>query len=103
MLIIYVVGNAYTIIIYVVGNAYTLTMYVEGNAYTKIIYVVRNAYTLIMYVGAGHEDAAFRDRDCVRHPCVKNKVIGYRGTSLMRNIPSVEPYSSPMPRDLWWS
>jgi hypothetical protein len=27
----------------------------------------------------------------------------YRGTSLMRNIPPVGPYSSPMPRALWWS
>ena len=25
----------------------------------------------------------------------------YRGTPLIRNIPHVGPYSSPMPRDLW--
>ena len=28
---------------------------------------------------------------------------GPRGTSLIRNTPSVVPYSGPMPRDLWWS
>ena len=28
---------------------------------------------------------------------------GSQGTSLMRNIPPVGPYSSPMPRALWWS
>jgi hypothetical protein len=27
----------------------------------------------------------------------------YRGTLLIRNTPPVGPYSSPMPRDLWWS
>ena len=27
----------------------------------------------------------------------------YRGTSLVRNTPPVGPYSSPMPRHLWWS
>ena len=26
-----------------------------------------------------------------------------RGTTLMRNIPPVGPYSSTMPRALWWS
>ena len=26
-----------------------------------------------------------------------------RGTSLIRNIPTIGPYSSPMPRDKWWS
>ena len=27
----------------------------------------------------------------------------YRGTSLIRKRPSPGPYSSPMPRALWWS
>ena len=30
-----------------------------------------------------------------------NTAVTYRGTSLIRNIPRVGPYSSPMPRDLW--
>ena len=37
----------------------------------------------------------------LRRPADKNQnVDGYRGTSLIRNTPSVGPYSSPMPRDL---
>ena len=27
--------------------------------------------------------------------------LGFRGTSLIRNTPTVGPYSSPMPMDLW--
>ena len=29
------------------------------------------------------------------------RIIPYRGTSLVRTPPTVGPYSSPMPRDLW--
>ena len=31
------------------------------------------------------------------------EVLLYRGTSLVRNIPPVGPYRSPMPMDIWWS
>ena len=38
-------------------------------------------------------------------PCVMLCMLGlyYRGTSLIRTSPPVGPYSSPVPRDLWWS
>jgi len=36
------------------------------------------------------------------HTC-ENCSNQYRGTSLIRNSAPVGPYSSPMPRDLWWS
>ena len=29
--------------------------------------------------------------------------IGYRGTALIRNRPSLGPYKRPRPRALWWS
>ena len=34
---------------------------------------------------------------------VLDRVIRYRGTSLIRNTPLLEPYSRPMPRALRWS
>ena len=30
-------------------------------------------------------------------------ILSYRGTSLIRNSPSLGPYSRTMPRALWWS
>ena len=49
----------------------------------------------------GYSAAAGRLSGRVRH--VRSASRGdYRGTSLMRNTPLVGPYSSPMPRDLWW-
>ena len=36
-----------------------------------------------------------------RNPVERDRASQYRGTSLIRNTPTVGPYSSPMPRDLW--
>ena len=31
-----------------------------------------------------------------------SRAFAYRGTSLTRNLPTLAPYSRPMPRSLWW-
>ena len=64
------------------------------------IYVSRRYHSLIRNT---HPNRIIKEEDEQFKKCLRFMQNRYMGTSLIRNTPPVGPYSSPMPRDVWWS